>query len=114
LFEFADKYRGRYHESVRVVKSFYPSSSGYKDELLWAALWLHRATGSRRYLDYAVDNADDFGGTGWGVSEFSWDIKYPGLQILASKVSTFLTLPIPFPCMHMHQPLPNIYLSCFL
>ncbi|XP_047075919.1 endoglucanase 5-like [Lolium rigidum] len=86
LFEFADKYRGRYHESVRVVKSFYPSSSGYKDELLWAALWLHRATGSRRYLDYAVDNADDFGGTGWGVSEFSWDIKYSGLQVLASKL----------------------------
>jgi hypothetical protein len=100
LFEFADKYRGRYHESVRVVKSFYPSSSGYKDELLWAALWLHRATGSRRYLDYAVDNADDFGGTGWGVSEFSWDIKYSGLQVLASKVSTFPTHPTPNPCMH--------------
>ncbi|VAI43867.1 unnamed protein product [Triticum turgidum subsp. durum] len=30
--------------------------------------------------------ADDFGGTGWGVSEFSWDIKYPGLQVLASKL----------------------------
>ncbi|KAI4980041.1 hypothetical protein ZWY2020_016794 [Hordeum vulgare] len=86
LFEFADKYRGRYDDSVRVVKSFYPSASGYKDELLWAALWLHRATGGRDYLDYVVSNADDFGGTGWGVSEFSWDIKYPGLQILASKL----------------------------
>uniref|UniRef100_A0A453NC54 cellulase n=1 Tax=Aegilops tauschii subsp. strangulata TaxID=200361 RepID=A0A453NC54_AEGTS len=87
LFEFADKYRGRYDASVRVVKSYYPSASGYNDELLWAALWLHRATGGREYLDYAVANADDFGGTGWGVSEFSWDIKYPGLQILASKTN---------------------------
>ncbi|KAL5208628.1 hypothetical protein ABZP36_033063 [Zizania latifolia] len=86
LFEFGDKYRGRYDASVRVVKSYYPSASGYKDELLWAALWLHRAAGGRRYLDYAVANADDFGGTGWAVSEFSWDIKYPGLQILASKL----------------------------
>ncbi|KAI4996568.1 hypothetical protein ZWY2020_051488 [Hordeum vulgare] len=68
-----------------VVESYYPSASGYKDEVLWAALWLHRATGGREYLDYVVSNADDFGGTGWGVSEFSWDIKYPGLQILASK-----------------------------
>ncbi|KAE8787270.1 Endoglucanase 5 [Hordeum vulgare] len=86
LFEFTDKYRGRYDESVQVVKSYYPSASGYKDELLWAGLWLHRATGGREYLDYVVSNADDFDGTGWGVSEFSWDIKYPGLQILASKV----------------------------
>ncbi|KAB8085880.1 hypothetical protein EE612_008893 [Oryza sativa] len=86
LFEFGDKYRGRYDESVEVVKNYYPSSSGYKDELLWAALWLHRATGRREYLDYAVDNADDFGGTGWAVSEFSWDIKYAGLQVLASKL----------------------------
>nr|CAD1839526.1 unnamed protein product [Ananas comosus var. bracteatus] len=46
LFEFGDKYRGKYDGSVRVVKSYYPSVSGYYDELLWAALWLHRATGT--------------------------------------------------------------------
>ncbi|XP_062218219.1 endoglucanase 5-like [Phragmites australis] len=86
LFEFADTYRGRYDASVEVVKSYYPSSSGYQDELLWAALWLHRATGRRDYLDYALANADDFGGTGWAVSEFSWDIKYAGLQVLASEL----------------------------
>ncbi|PUZ74079.1 hypothetical protein GQ55_1G036100 [Panicum hallii var. hallii] len=86
LFEFADKFRGRYDESVEVVKNYYPSSSGYKDELLWAALWLHRATGRRDYLEYALANADDFGGTGWAVSEFSWDIKYAGLQVLASEL----------------------------
>ncbi|KAL6888504.1 hypothetical protein ACP4OV_009530 [Aristida adscensionis] len=86
LFEFADTYRGRYDAAVDVVRNYYPSSSGYHDELLWAALWLHRATGRRDYLDYAIDNADEFGGTGWAVSEFSWDIKYAGLQVLASQL----------------------------
>ena len=87
LFEFADKYRGKYDSSIAEVKSYYASVSGYKDELLWAALWLHRATGRADYLDYVVDNADSFGGTGWAINEFSWDVKYAGVQILAARVS---------------------------
>jgi len=86
LFEFADKYRGKYDSSIAEVKSYYASVSGYHDELLWAALWLHRATGRPHYLDYVVHNADDFGGTGWAITEFSWDVKYAGVQILAARV----------------------------
>ncbi|CAD6339661.1 unnamed protein product [Miscanthus lutarioriparius] len=86
LFEFADKYRGKYDSSIAEVKSYYASVSGYHDELLWAALWLHRATGRAEYLDYVVDNADDFGGTGWAITEFSWDVKYAGVQILAARL----------------------------
>ncbi|PAN08078.1 hypothetical protein PAHAL_1G385600 [Panicum hallii] len=86
LFEFADKYRGKYDSSIAEVKSYYASVSGYKDELLWAALWLHRATGRADYLDYVVDNADSFGGTGWAINEFSWDVKYAGVQILATRL----------------------------
>ncbi|XP_066371496.1 endoglucanase 16-like [Miscanthus floridulus] len=86
LFEFADKYRGKYDSSIAEVKSYYASVSGYHDELLWAALWLHRATGRAQYLDYVVDNADDFGGTGWAITEFSWDVKYAGVQILATRL----------------------------
>ncbi|KAJ3694884.1 hypothetical protein LUZ60_000261 [Juncus effusus] len=86
LFEFADKYRGQYDSSIEAVKSYYASVSGYKDELLWAALWLHRATGSEEYLDYVVENAEDFGGVGWAMSEFSWDVKYAGVQVLAAKI----------------------------
>ncbi|KAK1619441.1 hypothetical protein QYE76_024958 [Lolium multiflorum] len=86
LFEFADKYRGKYDSSIAEVKSYYASVSGYKDELLWAALWLHRATGRADYLDYVVDNAHDFGGTGWAITEFSWDVKYAGVQILAARL----------------------------
>jgi hypothetical protein len=88
LFEFGDKYRGEYDRSVAEASRYYASFSGYGDEMLWAALWLHRATGKLEYLDYAVDMADEFGGTGWAITEFSWDVKYAGLQILASKVRT--------------------------
>ena len=57
-----------------------------KDELLWAATWLFRATGEEHYLKYVADNAVYMGGTGWAVKEFSWDNKYAGVQILLSKV----------------------------
>ncbi|KAL5199714.1 hypothetical protein ABZP36_020917 [Zizania latifolia] len=86
LFEFADKYRGKYDSSIAEVKSYYASVSGYHDELLWAALWLHRATGRASYLDYVVDNAHQFGGTGWAITEFSWDVKFAGVQILAARL----------------------------
>ncbi|CAI0379390.1 unnamed protein product [Linum tenue] len=65
---------------------FYPSTSGYNDELLWAALWLYKATTNQTYLNYALQNAHHFGGATWAVKEFSWDIKYAGLQLLASTV----------------------------
>ncbi|KAF0915544.1 hypothetical protein E2562_036697 [Oryza meyeriana var. granulata] len=86
LFEFGNRYRGSYDSSIEEVRSYYASVSGYHDELLWAALWLHRATGREDYLRYAVDNADSFGGVGWAITEFSWDVKYAGLQVLAAKL----------------------------
>ncbi|KAH7546778.1 hypothetical protein FEM48_Zijuj01G0237400 [Ziziphus jujuba var. spinosa] len=84
LFEFADKYRGKYDDSIDVAKGYYTSVSGYKDELLWAALWLYKATHNEHYLHYTLKNHEDFGGTTWAMQEFSWDVKYSGLQILAS------------------------------
>ncbi|CAK9180264.1 unnamed protein product, partial [Ilex paraguariensis] len=85
LFEFGDKYRGTYDRSVGVVKSYYASVSGYMDELLWAALWLYKATDNEEYLKYAINKAHCFGGIGWSITEFSWDVKYAGLQIIAAK-----------------------------
>ncbi|KAI3847784.1 hypothetical protein MKX03_009767 [Papaver bracteatum] len=86
LFEFGDKYRGAYDRSVEVVKSYYPSVSSYKDELLWGALWLYKATDNMNYFKYIINNSHEFGGTGWAITEFSWDVKYAGIQILASKL----------------------------
>lgn len=85
LFSFADKYRGKYDSSITVAQKYYASKSGYADELLWAAAWLHEATGDQSYMNYLIDNAVSLGGTGWQMTEFSWDVKYAGVQVLASK-----------------------------
>ncbi|KZV39675.1 hypothetical protein F511_22700 [Dorcoceras hygrometricum] len=85
LFSFADRFRGLYHNSIDSAKQFYPSS-GYFDELLWAAAWLHRATKDNYYLKYVADNRVSLGGTGMSVKQFSWDNKYAGVQIILSKI----------------------------
>ncbi|PIN14496.1 Cellulase [Handroanthus impetiginosus] len=84
LFEFGDKFRGKYDVSIEAAKGYYPSVSGYMDELLWAALWLHRATNNISYFNYAIQNAESFGGITWAITEFSWDVKYAGVQIIAA------------------------------
>ncbi|CAN4109909.1 unnamed protein product [Withania somnifera] len=86
LFEFGEKYRGKYDKSVGVVKNYYASVSGYEDELLWAALWLYKATDKEEYLEYVINKANSFEGIGWAITEFSWDVKFAGLQIIASKL----------------------------
>lgn len=68
------------------MKSYYASVSGYMDELLWGAMWLFKATDNDKHLQYIINNADSFGGIGWAITEFSWDVKYAGLQVMASKV----------------------------
>ncbi|XP_030530257.2 endoglucanase-like [Rhodamnia argentea] len=77
LFELADKYRGSYQGSC----PFYCSYSGYQDELLWASVWLYKASGDSNYLNYVLSNQ------GWSraVSEFSWDNKFAGAQVLLAE-----------------------------
>lgn len=41
LFEFANKYRAKYSDSIPRAAKFY-KSTGYKDELVWGAAWLYR------------------------------------------------------------------------
>ncbi|KAL8150386.1 hypothetical protein V2J09_020194 [Rumex salicifolius] len=86
LFEFADKYRGKYDSSITVAQKYYQSVSGYYDELLWAAAWLYKATNENYYLNYLGANAESMGGTGWAMTEFGWDVKYAGVQVLVSKI----------------------------
>ncbi|KAK9082389.1 hypothetical protein Syun_031268 [Stephania yunnanensis] len=86
LFEFADKYRGKYDSSITVAQKYYRSYSGYADELLWSAAWMYQATNDQYYLDYLGNNGDALGGTGWAMTEFGWDVKYAGAQVLAAKV----------------------------
>ncbi|KAI5077316.1 hypothetical protein GOP47_0007140 [Adiantum capillus-veneris] len=86
LFTFADTHRGRYDSTIAVARKYYRSESGFDDELLWAALWLFEATADNNYLNYAIQNAHNLGGTGWAMTEFSWDVKYAGVQVLATKI----------------------------
>ena len=52
-------------------------STGFTDELCWAATWLYRATGEQQYLDKAVQYYSS--GTPWA---FSWDDKNAGAQLM--------------------------------
>ncbi|KAL2543741.1 Endoglucanase 6 [Forsythia ovata] len=85
LFDFANKYRGKYDSSITVAQKYYRSVSGYADELLWAAAWLYKATNNEYYLNYLGNNGNALGGTGWAMTEFGWDVKYAGVQTLVAK-----------------------------
>ncbi|KAK9725688.1 hypothetical protein RND81_05G162700 [Saponaria officinalis] len=80
LFEFAKTHPGKYSESIPIVAKYY-SSSGFQDELMWAAAWLHKATGEQYY--FGILGNSQPGGT---RPMFSWDDKYVGVQILAAKL----------------------------
>jgi len=85
LFNFADTYRGKYSDSIPDAANFY-NSSGYNDELVWAATWLHKATkaaGSTNtsYLNKAESLYQGIN-SGWTQS---WDEKSNGAAILLAQ-----------------------------
>ncbi|OWM72214.1 endoglucanase 1-like [Punica granatum] len=85
VFDFADKYRGSYSDSLNsIVCPFYCSYSGYQDELLWGASWIHRASQDSSYLTYIQSNGHTMGADD-DVFSFSWDDKRAGTKILLSK-----------------------------
>ncbi|XP_042510097.1 endoglucanase 24-like [Macadamia integrifolia] len=88
LFTFADTYQGSYSVSIPQVQTYY-NSTGYDDELLWAASWLYHATGDKSYLDYVtVQHGNTF--ADWGnPTWFSWDNKLAGTQVLLSRIDLF-------------------------
>ncbi|PRQ52577.1 putative cellulase [Rosa chinensis] len=52
VFEFADKYRGSYNDSIgEAACPFYCDFNGYMDELIWSASWLYKATKDPYYLN---------------------------------------------------------------
>ncbi|KAF0935049.1 hypothetical protein E2562_029555 [Oryza meyeriana var. granulata] len=88
VFDFADRYRGSYSDSLSsVVCPFYCSYSGYHDELLWAASWLHQASPSSEkgvYLSYISSNGHALGAEQDDFT-FSWDDKRVATKVLLSK-----------------------------
>ncbi|CAH8344339.1 unnamed protein product [Eruca vesicaria subsp. sativa] len=86
-FQYADMHRGSYADSPNGHKAacpFYCSANGYKDELLWGAAWLRRATGSDDYLEYLVKNRESFG-VDYNYMDFGWDSKFVGIDVLVAK-----------------------------
>ncbi|KAM7461534.1 hypothetical protein LguiA_029655 [Lonicera macranthoides] len=81
VFQFATQYRGSYSDSLgSAVCPFYCSYSGYKDELLWGAAWLYKATNDASYISFinSLGANDD-------TDIFSWDNKYAGARVLLSR-----------------------------
>jgi endoglucanase len=66
-----------YHDSIINAGGFY-KSSGFGDELTWAATWLHRATNDATYLTDAKNKFNEFGLSGLPTL-FSWDDKKAGV-----------------------------------
>eukprot|EP00794_Sanderia_malayensis_P007297 gene7297-8113_t len=87
LFDFADKHRGVYSNSIPGAASFYRSWSGYNDELTWAAAWLYRASNEAKYLTAAKSFYSQFGMNGI-PGEFSWDDKKAGVQVLMAQITS--------------------------
>ncbi|XP_037094013.1 endoglucanase 15-like [Pollicipes pollicipes] len=81
LYDFANTHRGKYQDSITDAVSFY-GSSGYGDELAWAAAWLYRATQDSSYLDAAKGFFQEFSDLNGKAGEFSWDSKHVGVQLL--------------------------------
>ncbi|XP_038713146.1 endoglucanase 3-like [Tripterygium wilfordii] len=81
VMQFAVQYRGAYSDSLgSAVCPFYCSYSGYKDELLWGAAWLLRATNDVSYFNLLKSlGADD------QTDVFSWDNKYAGARVLLAR-----------------------------
>ncbi|XP_076819703.1 uncharacterized protein LOC143465353 [Clavelina lepadiformis] len=87
LYTFARNFRQLYHISIPAAKKYYKSTND-KDEIAWAAAWLYRATGDKKFLDQAEGMQQN-----WGLFNlptnlrFSWDDKRAGLQMLLSQIS---------------------------
>ncbi|MGB7445405.1 MAG: glycoside hydrolase family 9 protein [Coleofasciculaceae cyanobacterium] len=91
LYEFADKYRGEYSDCITEASDFYPSQSGYYDELVWSAIWLYQATGEQKYLDKAEQNYDKMADSPNSTKSYNWthtwDDKSYGSYVLLAKLT---------------------------
>ncbi|XP_050412663.1 endoglucanase E-4 isoform X1 [Patella vulgata] len=76
LYTYAKTYTGIYP-----LTDFY-KSSGYRDELCVAAVWLYKATGDNNYLTEAKSYFDNF--VPWAQS---WDEKAPACQLMLFEIT---------------------------
>jgi endoglucanase len=92
LYEFADKYRGKYSDCITDAADFYKSWSGYNDELVWGAIWLYLATEDLKYLNkaehyYDYLNTETHSNLRSYKWTHSWDDKAYGSYVLLAKLT---------------------------
>lgn len=86
LYHFADAHRGKYSSAIPDAKNFY-LSSGYEDELVWAAVWLYNATSEPGYLITAETRyAEWLAGKPMDRTQ-TWDDKHYGAAILLASMT---------------------------
>ncbi|KAF5281878.1 hypothetical protein FQR65_LT14522 [Abscondita terminalis] len=83
LYNFAVNYPGFYHESIPGAKTYY-QSTGFGDELTWAAIWLYKASSNSRYLRDAELFYVNFRLIGQ-ANEFNYNKKVVGIQMLLAQ-----------------------------
>ncbi|MGW4214361.1 glycoside hydrolase family 9 protein [Lentzea sp. NPDC004789] len=99
LYSFADTYRGKYSACITDAASFYNSWSGYQDELVWGAIWLHRATGDASYLAKAKTEYQKLSTEPQSTERsykwtIAWDDKSYGAYVLMAQLTgeqTYIT-----------------------
>jgi len=86
IYDFADQHRGKYSDSLPGVSAFYNSWSGYEDELVWGAAWLHEALEAQGVEDTTYLNRarQAYQGVNSGWTQ-SWDDKSHGAAILLAQ-----------------------------
>ncbi|GIH76002.1 glycoside hydrolase family 9 protein [Planobispora longispora] len=92
LYTFADTVRKKYSECITDAQGYYNSWSGYNDELVWGAIWLHRATGEASYLTKAESYYDTLGTEPQSTTRsykwtIAWDDKSYGAYVLLHKLT---------------------------
>nr|AGN70390.1 glycosyl hydrolase family 9 protein [uncultured bacterium] len=96
LYSFAETVQRKYHECITDAAGFYQSYSGFRDELVWGAAWLARATTGSESASYlakaeAAYNHPDLNETGTNVKKYkwtiAWDDKIFGSYVLLAKLT---------------------------
>ncbi|MFF3440872.1 glycoside hydrolase family 9 protein [Streptosporangium sp. NPDC002721] len=92
LYTFADTVRKKYSDCITDASGYYQSWSGYNDELVWGAIWLHRATQDASYLAKAESYYDNLGTEPQSTTKsykwtIAWDDKSYGAYVLLNKLT---------------------------
>jgi endoglucanase len=92
LYEFAEKYQKKYHESIDNAQGCYQSWTGWFDELVWAGIWLYLASNDTQYLDKAELYYDSLGvelGTQYRKFKWThcWDDKTYGSYVYLARLT---------------------------